>query len=138
MAGQNQILMHMKRDKIIYWVSTGLVAAGFLLSSFMYLSGNEELLKNFKDLGYPVYFVTILGVAKLLGGLAMLIPVSYFHPVKEWVYAGFSFVLIGATWTHLATGTPFLAPLIFLAVLGVSYVFYKRLSGRSESRLEGR
>jgi hypothetical protein len=114
----------MKRDKIIYWITTGLVALGFAMSSYMYLSQNKELMTGFAMLGYPVYFVTILGVAKLLGALAIVNPWS--AKVKEWAYAGFTFTLIGATWTHIATGTPFVSPLVFLVLLGVSYLFFAR------------
>ena len=115
----------MKKNKILYWSLTGLVSAGFLLSSFMYLSKNPELMANFQKAGFPVYFVTILGVAKLLGALAIVNP--WFPKLKEWAYAGFTFTLIGAAWTHLATQTPFVAPLVFLVLLGFSYFFYNKL-----------
>ncbi len=111
----------MKRDKILYWITTGLVSLGFLMSSFMYLSKNPELMTGFSQMGYPAYFVTILGVAKLLGSLAILSPKT--PKLREWAYAGFTFNLIGAIWTHVATGTPFVAPLVFLVLLGVSYYF---------------
>jgi hypothetical protein len=116
----------MKRDKILYWIFTGLTSLGFLMSSMMYLTHNPELMKGFGSLGYPVYFVTILGVAKLTGAFALLNP--WLPKLREWAYAGFTFTLIGAAWTHIATGTPFTAPLIFLALLGVSYFFHQRVS----------
>jgi hypothetical protein len=94
----------MKRDKIIYWIATGLVAAGMLLSATMYLSKNPELIGNFKTLGLPDYFVTLLGVAKLLGAVVLLMPV--WTALKEWAYAGFAFTFAWAVWTHIATGTP--------------------------------
>ena len=115
----------MKRDKIIYWIATGLVSAGMLLSAVMYLSRNPELMGNFKSLGIPIYLVTLLGVAKLTGAIALLAPVG--KGLKEWAYAGFTFTFCGALWTHLATGTPWVAPLIFIAVLAVSYFFWKRV-----------
>lgn len=102
----------MKKNKIIYWSLTGLVAAGFLMSSFMYLGKNPELLNGFKMMGFPEFFIPILGWAKLLGALAVVNP--WFPKLKEWAYAGFTFTLIGAVWTHMATGTPFIAPLVFL------------------------
>lgn len=115
----------MKTTKIIYWSSTGLLSAAFLMSAFMYLSKSPELMANFAKAGYPVYFVTILGIAKLLGAIALINP--WFDRLKEWAYAGFTFVLIGAVWTHLATQTPFVAPLLFLVLLAVSYVFRAKL-----------
>ncbi len=116
----------MKRDKIFYWATTGIVAAGFLASSLMYLSKNEELMNSFKALGLPAYFVMLLGVAKLAGALAIVNPWN--NRLKEWAYAGFTFTLAGAVYTHIATGTPFVAPLVFLALVGMSYFFRYRLS----------
>ena len=116
----------MKRDKIIYWITTGLVAAGMLLSAVMYLTRNPELIQNFSSLGIPLFFVSLLGVAKLLGAIALLAPGP--KEVKEWAYAGFAFTFIGAVWTHLATGTPWIAPLVFLMLLAVSYLFRLRLN----------
>jgi len=124
----------MKTNKIIYWSLTGLVAAGFLMSSFMYLGKSPELMANFQKAGYPVYFVTILGLAKLLGALALVNP--WFPKLKEWAYAGFTFTLIGAIWTHVATSTSFVAPLIFLILLGASYFFLQKITtGSAEQRL---
>lgn len=115
----------MKRDKIIYWVATGIVAAGMAMSAFMYLSSNPALMANFDSIGIPKYFVVILGVAKLLGAIALIAPV--WDRIKEWAYAGFAFVFIGAVCTHIATGTPWVAPLIALLVLFTSYGFRLRL-----------
>ncbi len=116
----------MKRDKIIYWTATGLLAAGMSMSAFMFLSRNPEMMANMQGLGFPLFFVTILGVAKALGVIALVAPLG--ARLKEWAYAGFIFLFIGAGWTHIATGTPFIAPLFFLAVLGVSYWAWKKTS----------
>ncbi len=115
----------MKTNKILYWITTGISSALFLLSAFMYLGKNPELMKNFELLGFPAFFVTILGVAKLLGGLAIINP--WFATLKEWAYAGYTFVLIGAIWTHTATHTPFIMPLIILVVVALSYYFRSKL-----------
>lgn len=119
----------MKRDKILYWTTTGLISLAFLMSSFMYLSKNEELMKGFNQMGFPAFFVTILGAAKLLGALALLSPKT--PKLREWAYAGFTFTLIGAAWVHVATHTPFIMPLVFLALLGVSYYFNSRVNKAS-------
>ena len=123
----------MKKNKIIYWSLTGLVAAGFLMSSFMYLGKNPELLNGFKMMGFPEFFIPILGWAKLLGALAIVNP--WFPKLKEWAYAGFTFTLIGAIWTHVATGTPFVAPLVFLILVGASYFFFGKVS-RPQSEMD--
>lgn len=116
----------MKRDKVIYWITTGLVAAAMLTSATMYLMRNPELMQNFETIGIPLYFVTMLGVMKILGAIILVIP--GLEKVKEWAYAGFTFTFIGAVWTHIATSTPWIAPLVFLAFLAVSYLFRSRLS----------
>jgi uncharacterized membrane protein YphA (DoxX/SURF4 family) len=119
----------MKKNKIIYWSLTGFVSLGFLMSSFMYLSFSPQLVDGFKTIGFPMFFIPLLGVAKLLGALAIVNP--WFPKLKEWAYAGFTFVLIGAAWTHIVTNTPFVAPLVFLALLGGSYFFYNRIKNTS-------
>ena len=111
----------MKRDKVIYWIATGLLSVGMLMSAFMYLTKNPQLMKSFQSAGYPDYFVLILGTAKLLGAIVLLAPV--WSKLKEWAYAGFAFTFIGAVWTHLATGTPWAAPFVALLILMVSYWF---------------
>jgi len=114
-----------KRDKVLYWIATGLLSAGMLMSAAMYLSQNPELMKNFHDAGYPDYFVMLLGAAKLLGAIALVAP--FWDKVKEWAYAGFAFTFIGAVWTHLATNTPWVAPFIALIILSASYWFRYRI-----------
>jgi hypothetical protein len=120
----------MKRDKIIYWIATGLLATGMVMSSVMYLSQNEEMVTNFTAIGYPVFLLSILGVAKLLGGITLIAPAP--DKLKEWAYAGFAFVFIGAAWTHVATHTPWIAPVIALAILAVSYIFYIRIKAATK------
>jgi len=120
----------MKRDKIIYWTATGLLSVAMIASSFMYLSKNPALLSSFKAAGYPDYFIPLLGAAKLLGAIMLVVP--KWDRLKEWAYAGFTFTFIGATWTHMATNTPFIAPLVILLILGVSYWFYRRLAVRGQ------
>ncbi len=123
----------MKRNKIFYWTTTGAVAAGFLLSSFMYLGQNQELMNSFKTLGFPAYFVMLLGAAKLAGALAIINPWN--DKLKEWAYAGFTFTLVGAAYTHIATGTPFIAPVVFLVLVGLSYFFRSRLKAHRQHAL---
>lgn len=107
----------------MYWSFTGLISAFFLMSAFMYLSWSPALVEGFTKGGLPLFMIPLLGVAKLLGAIAIVNP--WFKGLKEWAYAGFTFVLIGAVWVHAATHTPFVMPLVFLVLLGVSY-FYKR------------
>src|SRR5258708_23544187 len=96
-----------KRNKIIYWISTIWLASGMLST------GTLQLFKvkaegavappgvyGITHLGYPVYFLTILGVWKILGVVALLIP--KFPLLKEWAYAGFFFAMSGPVFSHIA------------------------------------
>ncbi|MBC7848385.1 MAG: DoxX family protein [Chitinophagaceae bacterium] len=121
----------MKRDKIIYWVVTTLFSLALIGSSIMYLTKNSTIVDGFKFLGYPEYLIPLLGTAKFLGALALVNPWS--STLKEWAYAGFTFNLIGAAWTHIATNSPATSVFVFLAVLAVSYIFFQRLKTRKAS-----
>src|ERR1043165_7039597 len=116
-----------KRDKIIYWIATIWLALG------MVSTGAAPLLKgkagaggldSLMHLGYPVYFLTILGVWKMLGVIAILIP--RFPLLKEWAYAGFFFVVSGAIFSHLIMGDDakeLFGPTLLLILLVVSWYF---------------
>lgn len=109
----------MKGKKIAFWTTTGIVAAMMLMSAGMYLTHSAQLVAGFQTLGYPGYMLNILGLAKLLAAIALLQP---FAPrLREWAYAGLTFTFIGAIWSHAATGTPFIMPLVFLIVLAISW-----------------
>ena len=125
-----------KRNKIIYWVSTLWLASGMLATGTLQLfkAKSEGALAppgvyGITHLGYPIYFLTILGVWKILGVLAVLIP--KFPLLKEWAYAGFFFVMTGAAFSHIAVCDPMkeLVPSLLLLVLTV-VSWYFRLAHR--------
>jgi len=91
-----------KRNKIIYWVATGLMAFGMLTSGLAQLFHAKEMVDLLVSLGYPLYLLYIIGTWKILGVIAILIP--RFKLLKEWAYAGFFFVMTGALISHLASG----------------------------------
>ena len=91
-----------KRNKIIYWIATSLLAVGMLQSGIFALLRTKVWVDLVTSLGYPVYLLTILGVWKILGVIAILIP--RFKFIKEWAYAGFFFAMTGALVSHLAMG----------------------------------
>ena len=93
-----------KRDKIIYWIATAWLALAMLASGVQQLLHMKSFVDIVIPLGYPIYFLTILGVWKILGVIAILIP--KFALLKEWAYAGFFFVMSGAIISHLASGDP--------------------------------
>ncbi|MEQ8477503.1 DoxX family protein [Fulvivirga sp.] len=119
-----------KRNKIIYWVATLWLSLGMVSTGIVQLIRQEdEVAKTSEYLGYPVYFLTILGVWKLLGVVAVLIPKNPL--LKEWAYAGFFFAMSGATFSHIAVSDPIseILPSLFLIVLtALSWYF------RPESR----
>jgi uncharacterized membrane protein YphA (DoxX/SURF4 family) len=105
-----------------YWTATVLIALSMLSGGAAYLARAEEPLRGMAELGYPAYFVTILGVWKVLGGLAILAP--RLPRLKEWAYAGIAFDLIGAAFSHAAVGQPavkVIVPLVFLGIAAASW-----------------
>jgi uncharacterized membrane protein YphA (DoxX/SURF4 family) len=108
--------------KIAYWVSTGLVAVMSLMAAFAYLSGSPQAVEGFARAGYPQQLRIILGIAKPLGAIALLVPGM--PKLKEWAYAGFTFAWICAVIAHYLAndGAKTFAPVILLALLAVSYV----------------
>ncbi|HWZ22609.1 MAG TPA: DoxX family protein [Cytophagaceae bacterium] len=116
----------MKKDKIIYWIATGLVSLAMLMSAFIYFSGNPQVSEGLKLIGFPGYMVPFLGLAKLLAAIVLVIP--NFEKIKEWAYAGLAYIFIGAAWSHISTSTPFVGPLVLLVILGISYWFRGRLA----------
>ena len=91
-----------KRNKIIYWVATALLAIGMLQSGIFAVLRTKQWVDIITPLGYPLYFLTILGIWKILGVIAILVP--RFKLLKEWAYAGFFFAMTGALASHLAIG----------------------------------
>jgi hypothetical protein len=117
-----------KRNKIIYWIATVWLALG------MTVTGAGQLIKMKEGqggvdmvthLGYPAYLITLLGVWKVLGVIAVLIP--KFPLLKEWAYAGFFFIMTGAMFSHIATGDPVssLFPSLLLLVLAVVSWYFR-------------
>ena len=120
----------MKKISIIYWLSTGLFVALMLTSAIPNLMSTEEWKTIITHLGYPTYILPFLGVAKLLGIIALLTP--GFPRVTEWAYAGFTFDLIAAVYSALAHDgfdPMMLTMLVFFGLLALSYIYYhKRLA----------
>jgi hypothetical protein len=91
-----------KKNKIIYWIATVWLALGMLSTAIVQLIKQQESVDAVTRLGYPVYFLTILGVWKMLGVAAVLAP--KLPRLKEWAYAGFFFAMTGAAFSHIALG----------------------------------
>src|SRR5690606_38032490 len=89
-----------KRNKWIYWIATIWLSLGMLSTGIVQLLNRKEEMEFMLDLGYPIYFLVILGAWKILGVVAILLP--RFPLLKEWAYAGFFFMMSGAALSHLA------------------------------------
>ena len=106
---------------ITYWTSTALVVLVMSISGLLILLHAPPMMKALAHLGYPAYFATLLGAAKLAGVCVLLAPGCV--RLKEWAYAGFAITIISASWSHFNSGDGLLAlePLVTLAALIVSY-----------------
>jgi len=116
----------MKKTKIIYWIFTALFLAIMLMSGISEIFAKDAA-HYLTDLGYSAYLNPFLGVAKILGVIAILLP--GFPRLKEWAYAGFTFDLLGATYSMIAMGLPvskWIVMLVFFVLLIGSYVYYHK------------
>src|SRR5262245_20274398 len=116
--------------KIVYWITTGLVAAS-LIMAVTYILGGKEAAEGFDKIGYPQHLRIVLGFAKPLAGIVLLMPGM--ARLKEWAYAGVTFAWIMATIANKAAGLPewFMPPILLLLRL-VSYAtrpLSRRVSG---------
>lgn len=113
-----------KRNKIIYWVATVWLSLGMLSSGIVQLLQVESEIEFIINLGYPAYFLIFLGVWKILGVIAVLIP--KYPLLKEWAYAGFFFAMSGAIFSHIAMGnsiSEIFPPLLLLILTVISWYF---------------
>ncbi|RZK35582.1 MAG: DoxX family protein [Pedobacter sp.] len=113
-----------KRINIIYWVATIWLALGMMSTGIVQLIKMKEETVMMAHLGYPLYFLTLLGIWKILFVVAILIP--KFPLLKEWAYAGFFFAMSGAIFSHLAIGDgakDFFGPTLLLILILVSWYF---------------
>jgi hypothetical protein len=117
----------MQRKTIAYWATTSLFCAVLGFSGVAHTTRLDTLVESMTGLGYPVYVMTIIGIAKLCGVVALLAPGRPL--LKEWAYAGFTFNLIGATASHVFVGDPLsetLPPVVLLGLGAASYFLRPR------------
>jgi len=113
-----------KRNKIIYWIATIWLALGMLSTGIVQLLKLQADVDLMTTLGYPVYLLTILGVWKILGVVAVLIP--KYPLLKEWAYAGFFFAMSGAVFSHIVSASgakEFFGPASLIILTVVSWYF---------------
>ena len=110
------------RRTIAYWGATGLVATVTLLAGVTYLTASPQAVENFRHVGYPQQLRVLLGLGKLAGATVLLLP--RLPTLKEWAYAGFTFMWIAATVAHYLAGDGALTllPPALIGSLAVSYI----------------
>jgi hypothetical protein len=128
----------MKRTNTIYWILTALAAALMAFSSIPnILSVPDAVELVVKHLGYPSYFLPMIGVAKLFGAIAILVP--SFVRIKEWAYAGLIYDLVAAIYSSISVGDPVFKslPILFpILLLAGSYIYHhKRLRAQAPQSL---
>ncbi len=117
------------KNKIIYWITTGLISAMMLFAGYSYFTAPQTV-EGFKHLGFPDYFRVELAIAKILGAIVLLIP-QIPARVKEWAYAGFAITFISAFIAHINSNDPtamIVNPVVALAVLIASYVYFHKVT----------
>ena len=128
----------MKARTRIGWVVTGLMATLMLLSAAPDVLRIPGAVAVFSHLGYPPYLLVFLGTAKILGVAAVLSPGP--ARLKEWAFAGLTFDLTGALYSHLSVGDPasvWMLPAIGLALIAGSYIAYRTRPSRADSQARG-
>ena len=129
----------MKARIWIGWVVTGLMAALMVLSAVPDVLRIPGALAVFRHLGYPPYLLVFLGTAKILGVAAVLAPGVL--RLKEWAFAGLTFDLTGALYSHLSVGDPasvWMPAAIGLALMAGSYVAYRKRPSRADTSQDRR
>ncbi|SDL22143.1 DoxX family protein [Siphonobacter aquaeclarae] len=118
----------MKRINLYYWLVTGLFALLMAFGSIPDILVMPEAKEVFRHLGYPEYLIAFLGVAKMLGIIAILVP--GFPRLKEWAYAGLFFDLTGAIYSAIAVGDPVsgwgIIVVLGYGLLFASYALYRK------------
>ncbi len=126
----------MKKTKIIYWSTTGLFALMMLGSAVPDIISSDVAVKGMHEgLGYPLYLIPFMGIAKALGVIAILVPGA--ARIKEWAYAGLFFDLAGATYSIYSTGErgANLAFMLLPILSGaISYIYYRKKQNRSKTQ----
>ncbi|OBZ15769.1 DoxX family protein [Bacillus sp. FJAT-26390] len=124
----------MKAIKIINWIFVGIVSLYFFISGFVDLAHTPQTVEIVTKLGYPEYFLNVLGIAKVLGIIVLLVP--KFNRLKEWAYAGFTIDAISAIWSNIASGYPAesIAAVVAIVLLMASYIVFRKLQNEIHLR----
>jgi hypothetical protein len=122
-----------KKYKIIYWISTGIISL-FEISGAFFI--NSEIAKEgMRHLGLPEWFRWEVSIGHVIGGILLILPIN--KRIKEWVYVAFGIDFISAFFSYLTidgwVGNTF-SPLVMLALLIISYIYYHKLKSQTNDR----
>ena len=109
-----------RAKKIMYWVTTVLIATAFFVTGIGNLAPMAHIARDMSHLGYPPYFLHILGTWKILGAVAIVLPKA--PRLKEWAYAGIIFDLTGAAFSRAASGDSVMMVIVPVAIAGVAMI----------------
>ena len=130
--------MTTKAINLTYWICTILFSTLMIFSSVGGLQPSQQAIQLIHDLlGYPIYFIQFISIAKLIGAIVILIP--GLDRIKEWAYAGLFFDLAGAIYSSIAASGKFDPMMLTMAIWvlpGIlSYYFWrKKMSGKKEEK----
>jgi hypothetical protein len=124
----------MQKDKIIYWLSTGLVSGFSIALSIIYVIQFDTVAIEFAELGYPEYLIYPLALAKFVGALVLVF--TKYNSVKDLAYGGFFFNFLIALGSHIAKSDgEYIVPIIAIVLLGISYIYEERLFGNNKNTI---
>ncbi len=118
--------------KIAYWIATGLLALLLVSTGFLDITRQPTMVAGVTSLGFPEYFLTLDGLAKWAAAVAIVVPGLVV--LKEWAYAGLTFLTIGAAWSHLACHQSPVPPVIVLGLVQASCLLWRRSRGEVATR----
>jgi hypothetical protein len=116
-----------KATKIIYWLTTGLLAL-FILPGIFFING--QIAKDgMQHLSLPHWFAMEVGIGSFIGGLILIIPMWKF--LKEWAYVALGIVYLSALIAHLSVdgfGSEAIMAIVVFAILVISYITYHKIN----------
>lgn len=119
-----------KSRKLVYWVTTAIIAVIYFITGLGNILPFNHIAQDMAQLGYPIYFLKIIGTWKILAAISLIIPGN--RRVKEWAYAGMMFDLTGAAASRYFAGNPIqmiIIPIGISALVTVNYVVRRSLQG---------
>jgi len=119
----------LKTEKIIYRIGIILLAGWFGVSGYLEITKNPLVWGRTLQMGYPAYFITTLGIAKIIGVVVLLVP-NKLSWLKEWVFAAFFFDVMFAfiSGYSFAAITELVKPAVAFILILITYVMFRKIN----------